>query len=115
MESVERDHKRRLRHQDDARALATAVAGFLRYSKTAEGAPARNQTAMSVSRMKHPNEDVGRNGQIGFPKEWWTRSQPACMSQASPMNRYERSPRYAIAAATKAYGSSHTPSPPPLR
>jgi hypothetical protein len=32
-----------------------------------EGAPARNQSAMIASKIMHPNEEVGMNGQIGFP------------------------------------------------
>ena len=32
-----------------------------------EGAPARNHTAMTVSKIMQPNDDVGMNGQIGLP------------------------------------------------
>jgi hypothetical protein len=55
------------------------------------GAPARNHIAMSVSKIMHPNEDVGMNGQMGLPQKWCTRSQAECMSHAIPMNRYEPS------------------------
>jgi hypothetical protein len=35
---------------------------------------AKNQTAIGVSKMRHANDDVGRNGQIGFPYRRWTTS-----------------------------------------
>jgi hypothetical protein len=35
-----------------------------------EGAPARNQTAMTASQTQQPKDDVSMNGQIGFPKKW---------------------------------------------
>ena len=34
------------------------------------GAPARNQIAISVSKIIQPNEDVGMKGHIGFPHRW---------------------------------------------
>ena len=52
-----------------------------------EGAPARNQSAMTASKIMHPNDDVGMKGQIGLPQRWWTMSQQECMSHATPMNR----------------------------
>ncbi len=36
-------------------------------SATIEGAPARNQSAMTLSKIRQPNDDVGMNGQIGWP------------------------------------------------
>jgi hypothetical protein len=33
------------------------------------GAPDRNQTAMNESKIMHPNDDVGMNGQIGLPQK----------------------------------------------
>jgi hypothetical protein len=32
-----------------------------------DGAPARNQTAISESKIMQPKEDVRRKGQIGYP------------------------------------------------
>src|SRR6185295_799408 len=32
-----------------------------------DGAPARNQIAIAVSKRRQPNDDVGMNGQIGLP------------------------------------------------
>ncbi len=40
-----------------------------------EGAPARNQNAMTASKIMHPNDDVGMKGQIGLPQRWCTTSQ----------------------------------------
>ena len=64
-----------------------------------EGAPARNQIAINVSKIVHPNDELGMNGQIGFPRKWCTRSQQECISHATPMYGYERSPTYATGAA----------------
>jgi len=33
------------------------------------GAPDRNQIAMNESKIKHPNDEVGMNGQIGLPQK----------------------------------------------
>ncbi len=56
------------------------------------GAPARNQIAMTASKIMHPQEEVGMNGQIGLPKKWCARSHGKCISHAIPMNRYDRRP-----------------------
>jgi len=56
-------------------------------SPTIEGAPARNQNAITASKIMQPNDDVGMKGQIGLPQRWWMMSQQECMSHASPMNR----------------------------
>jgi hypothetical protein len=63
---------------------------------TREGAPAKNQIAISVSKIMQPNDDVGMNGQIGLPQRWCAMSQPAWISHATPMNRYDRRPANAI-------------------
>jgi hypothetical protein len=34
------------------------------------GAPARNQIAMSESKIMQPHDEVGMNGQIGLPHKW---------------------------------------------
>jgi len=44
---------------------------------------------MSESNTKHPKDDVRKNGQIGFPQRWWGKSQAACISDATPMKRYD--------------------------
>jgi hypothetical protein len=54
---------------------------------------------MRASKIMHPNDDVGMNGQIGLPQKWCTMSQQECISQASPMNRYDRRPRYTTGVA----------------
>ena len=56
-------------------------------SPTIEGAPARNQSAITASKIMQPNDDVGMKGQIGLPQRWWTMSQLECISHANPMNR----------------------------
>jgi hypothetical protein len=38
-------------------------------SENIAGAPDRNQTAMNESKIMHPNDDVGMNGQIGLPQK----------------------------------------------
>jgi hypothetical protein len=53
-----------------------------------------NQMAIRLSKIAHPNDDVGMKGQMALPWKWCTTSQPACMSQAMPMNRYDWRPRY---------------------
>ena len=40
--------------------------------------------SISESNTKHPKDDVRMNGQIGFPHRWWSKSQAACMSHATP-------------------------------
>jgi hypothetical protein len=50
---------------------------------------------MRASKIMHPNDDVGMKGQIGLPQRWCTMSQEECISQASPMSRYDRRPSYA--------------------
>jgi len=35
---------------------------------TSEGAPAKNQIAISASKIMQPNEDVRMKGQIGVPQ-----------------------------------------------
>jgi hypothetical protein len=42
---------------------------------TREGEPAKNQIAISVSKIMQPNDDVGMNAQIGLPQRWCAVSQ----------------------------------------
>src|SRR5215813_11611098 len=60
------------------------------------GTPAINHTAMTASKIMQPNEDVGMNGQMGLPQTWCAISQEECISQAAPMNEYDRRPINAI-------------------
>src|SRR4030095_1776429 len=69
-------------------------------SPTIEGAPARNQSAITASNIMQPNDDVGMKGQIGWPQRWWTMSQQECNSHATPMKRYDERPREATGVTT---------------
>ena len=42
---------------------------LVRANVPTDGAPARNQMAMIVSKIKQPKDDVDMKGQIGFPKK----------------------------------------------
>jgi len=77
-----------------------------------DGAPAINQMARTASKIMQPNEDVGMNGQMGLPQTWCTISQQECISQAMPMNEYDRKPINAIGVAMAGYNNSQTPNPP---
>jgi 5-carboxyvanillate decarboxylase len=57
-----------------------------------DGAPAKNHTAISESKIIQPQDEVGMKGQIGLPHKWCAKSQAACITHASPMKRYDRSP-----------------------
>jgi hypothetical protein len=45
----------------------TRAGDRLRTIDTRSGAPQRNHTAITASKMMQPNDDVGTNGQIGLP------------------------------------------------
>jgi len=50
---------------DAARALAARIAACGRFRN--DGAPARNHTAIMLSKIMQPNAEVGMNGQMGLP------------------------------------------------
>jgi 2-polyprenyl-6-methoxyphenol hydroxylase-like FAD-dependent oxidoreductase len=52
---------------DYARPETGAGSGWRETSPSTEGAPARNQTAMSASNTRQRNDEVGMKGQIGLP------------------------------------------------
>jgi hypothetical protein len=63
----------------------------------------------TASKIMQPNEDVGKNGQMGLPQMWCAISQQECMNQAKPMNGYDRNPINAIGVAMAGYNNSQTP------
>jgi hypothetical protein len=70
------------------------------------------EIGLAFGQSKQPNDELGMNGQIGLPYRWWTRSQLACISHATPIQRCERSARYATPPASAVYASYQSPSPP---
>src|SRR5258705_78204 len=75
-------------------------------SPTIEGAPARNQNAITASNIMQPNDDVGMKGQIGLPQRWWTMSQQERPTTATTNEWEGRKPE---AAGRRQDGGKKTP------
>ena len=56
-----------------------------------DGAPAKNHSAMTASKIMHPHDDVGSHGQSVLPQKWCAKSQHECRIHATPIHRNESS------------------------